>query len=127
PLDLDRWGVDLAVGCGYKFLGGGPGAPAFLIVRGSWRERLRSPLPGWLGHAPPFAFDPRYVPAPGVGRLHAGPPPTLAALGARHSQTPPPGGPSRGRRSLRRSTQGRGSPWWTSAAGRRASATSSWR
>jgi kynureninase len=84
PLSLDEWGVDLAVGCGYKFLGGGPGAPAFLVVRRELQEALRSPLPGWLGHAEPFAFADAYVPAPGVDRFLCGTPPilSLAALDA---------------------------------------------
>ena len=88
PVRLASWGVDLAVGCGYKFLGGGPGAPAFVVVRRSWQEALVSPLRGWLGHADPFAFAPTYEPAPGVDRFQCGTPPILAlaaldaALGA---------------------------------------------
>lgn len=84
PLALAEWGVDLAVGCGYKFLGGGPGAPAFLVVRRPWQELLVPPLRGWLGHADPFAFAPRYAPAPGVDRFCCGTPPilSLAALDA---------------------------------------------
>ncbi|HXT51313.1 MAG TPA: kynureninase [Thermoanaerobaculia bacterium] len=78
PLQLDAWGVDLAVGCGYKFLGGGPGAPAFLFVRRELQEALRSPLPGWLGHADPFAFSADYVPAPGIDRFLCGTPPILS-------------------------------------------------
>jgi kynureninase len=84
PLRLADWGVDLAVGCGYKFLGGGPGAPAFLVVREAWQESLVSPLPGWLGHAEPFAFLDEYRPAVGVNRFLCGTPPilSLAALDA---------------------------------------------
>ena len=78
PLRLDEWRVDLAVGCGYKFLGGGPGAPAFLFVRRELQESLRSPLPGWLGHANPFAFADEYEPAPGVDRFLCGTPPILS-------------------------------------------------
>ena len=78
PLLLDEWRVDLAVGCGYKFLGGGPGAPAFLVVRRELQESLRSPLPGWLGHADPFAFADDYQPAPGVDRFLCGTPPILS-------------------------------------------------
>ena len=78
PLLLEEWQVDLAVGCGYKFLGGGPGAPAFLFVRGELQESLRSPLPGWLGHANPFAFADEYEPAPGVDRFLCGTPPILS-------------------------------------------------
>lgn len=78
PLRLGDWQVDLAVGCGYKFLGGGPGAPAFLFVRRELQESLRSPLPGWLGHANPFAFADEYEPAPGIDRFLCGTPPILS-------------------------------------------------
>ena len=78
PLQLGAWGVDLAVGCGYKFLGGGPGAPAFLVVKRELQESLRSPLPGWLGHADPFAFADDYRPAPGIDRFLCGTPPILS-------------------------------------------------
>ncbi|MEM1203345.1 MAG: kynureninase [Acidobacteriota bacterium] len=75
---LGEHGVDMAVGCGYKFLNGGPGAPAFAYVRRDLQDRVRTPLPGWLGHRDPFAFDVEYVPADGVGRLVCGTPPILA-------------------------------------------------
>ena len=77
PVDLDGCGADLAVGCGYKYLNGGPGAPAFLSVARRWQERLQSPLSGWMGHAAPFAFEDGYRPAPGMMRWLAGTPAVL--------------------------------------------------
>jgi kynureninase len=76
-------GADFAVGCGYKYLNGGPGAPAFVWANSThiaWmdREGWRSPLPGWLGHADPFGFTPDYQPAPGMSRFLCGTPPILA-------------------------------------------------
>ena len=82
PLTLEAWGVDFAVGCGYKFLNGGPGAPAFAYVAQAHQATLAQPLAGGFGHARPFAFEPSYDPAAGVDRLKCGTPPilSLAAL-----------------------------------------------
>jgi kynureninase len=77
-MSLARSGADMAVGCGYKYLNGGPGAPAWCYVRREWQDRLRSPIEGWMGHAEPFAFDPDYRPAAGMTRLLAGTPPVVA-------------------------------------------------
>lgn len=80
PIELDGWGADLAIGCTYKYLNGGPGSPAFLYVRHDLQEVLRSPIWGWLGQRSPFAFDLQYEPAPGVQRFLAGTPPILSLL-----------------------------------------------
>jgi kynureninase len=77
PVHLDDWDVDLAVGCGYKFLNGGPGAPAFLYVAKRHQERAIQPLAGWMGHAAPFDFEADYVPGLGVMRFLCGTPSVL--------------------------------------------------
>jgi kynureninase len=82
PVDLNACGADLAVGCGYKYLNGGPGAPAFLFIAERHQAAFRSPLSGWMGHADPFAFAPGYRAADGIARALVGTPPilSLAAL-----------------------------------------------
>ncbi|WP_058047516.1 kynureninase [Streptomyces roseifaciens] len=80
PVHLDATGADFAVGCTYKYLNGGPGAPAFLYVRRALQGRFDSPLPGWNSHADPFAMDPAYAPADGAVRGRVGTPEILSLL-----------------------------------------------
>ena len=77
PVDLNGVGADFAVGCGYKYLCGGPGAPAFAFVAERHQAELQQPLTGWFGHAAPFAFSDDYQGAPGIERLQCGTPPVL--------------------------------------------------
>jgi kynureninase len=81
PVDLARCDADFAIGCGYKYLNGGPGAPSFVFAARRLHDRLHSPLWGWMGHADPFAFDTAYHPAEGALRFQVGTPPILS-LGA---------------------------------------------
>ncbi|MCX4994975.1 kynureninase [Streptomyces longwoodensis] len=80
PVGLDEHGVDLAVGCTYKYLNGGPGAPAYLYVRRELQDRFDSPLPGWNSHVNPFGMSPAYEPAPGALRGRVGTPDILSLL-----------------------------------------------
>jgi kynureninase len=83
PADLAAAGADLAVGCTYKYLNAGPGAPAFLYVRGDLVERLRSPIQGWFGQRDQFAMERPYDPAPGIERFLAGTPPIAGLVAVR--------------------------------------------
>jgi kynureninase len=78
PVDLHSADADFAIGCGYKYLNGGPGAPAFVWVHPRHREDFEQPLAGWWGHAAPFEFTPDYRPAPGIARYLCGTQPVLA-------------------------------------------------
>jgi kynureninase len=77
-LDLDGTGCELAIGCGYKYLNGGPGSPAFIYVAERLQEELQNPLQGWMGHAQPFAFVDDYQPARGILKFLTGTPSILA-------------------------------------------------
>ena len=77
PIELEEWGVELAVGCTYKYLNAGPGSPAFLYVRREVQDRMRSPIQGWFGQRNQFDMDSPYDPEPGVRGFLAGTPPIL--------------------------------------------------
>jgi kynureninase len=78
PVELDAWNADLAVGCTYKYLNGGPGAPAYLYVRKDLQETLLNPIWGWFGQRTPFAFDLDYTPAPGIAHFLVSSPPVIS-------------------------------------------------
>lgn len=80
PVSLTDGQADFAVGCGYKYLNGGPGAPAFVYVRPALQDKVEPALAGWMGHAEPFAFDLDYRPAKGIDRLRAGTPGVLSMI-----------------------------------------------
>jgi kynureninase len=80
PVQLDAWGVDLAVGCTYKYLNGGPGSPAFLYVRSALQGQLRQPIQGWLGSARPFDMAQGFEPAAGIRAFLSGTPPIVSML-----------------------------------------------
>jgi kynureninase len=80
PIELDRWNVDLAVGCTYKYLNGGPASPAFLYVRSDLQTQTQSPIWGWFGQHSPFAFDLDYRPADGIRRFLVSSPPVLSLV-----------------------------------------------
>lgn len=79
-VDLNGCNADMAVGCGYKYLNGGPGAPAWLFVAERLHQHLRSPLSGWIGHASPYEFRDDYVPAATVSRFLCGTPPVVGLM-----------------------------------------------
>jgi kynureninase len=80
PIELDDWGVDFAVGCTYKYLNGGPGAPAYLYVRRDLQEKTVSPIWGWFGQRSPFDFGLEYQPAGGIKRFLVSSPAILSTL-----------------------------------------------
>ena len=74
PLYLDKWGIDFAVGCTYKYLNGGPGSPAFIYVNKKHVDKTEIIIPGWFGHKNPFDFESKYFPFVGVERYLTGTP-----------------------------------------------------
>ena len=78
PIELDDWGADLAVGCTYKYLNGGPGSPAFAYVRAGIQDELEQPIAGWMGASDPFEMGDTYLPATGIRRFLSGTPSILA-------------------------------------------------
>jgi len=88
PIELDKYDVDFAIGCTYKYLNGGPGAPAFLYVNKAIQNDVTSPIWGWWGQNNPFAFNLDYQPAPGIQRFLAGTAPMLSTLAMEEALTP---------------------------------------
>ncbi len=88
PIELDKCNVDFAIGCTYKYLNGGPGAPAFLYVNKSLQDKVTSPIWGWWGQSHPFEFGIDYQPAPGVQRFLAGTAPMPSMLAMEEALTP---------------------------------------
>ena len=84
-IELDACNVDFAIGCGYKYLNGGPGAPAFIYVAHRHQDRVIQPLSGWHGHVAPFEFSTEYTPASGVGRYLCGTQPVLSTIALEQS------------------------------------------
>tara|TARA_Y100000589_G_scaffold326576_1_gene366589 strand:+ start:410 stop:1657 length:1248 start_codon:yes stop_codon:yes gene_type:complete len=80
PLELDKWKVDFAVGCSYKYLNGGPGAPGYLYVADRHIGKFNQPLTGWFAHKSPFAFEPQYEPAEDITQYLCGTPPILSSI-----------------------------------------------
>lgn len=80
PISLDEWDADLAIGCTYKYLNGGPGAPAFLYVRQDLQDQLYPPIWGWFGQHKPFSFELDFSPAPGISHFLVSSPPILSSL-----------------------------------------------
>lgn len=81
PIQLNQWGIDLAVGSTYKYLNGGPGSPAFLYIRKELQQDLENPVSGWLGHEQPFDFSLAFKPANNIRRFLTGTPPILSLAG----------------------------------------------
>ena len=80
PLELDKWKVDFAVGCSYKYLNGGPGAPGYLYVADRHIGKYNQPLTGWFAHKSPFNFEPQYEPAEDISQYLCGTPPILSSI-----------------------------------------------
>lgn len=78
PVELDNWQVDFAVGCTYKYMNAGPGAPAFVYVAERHLAHISQPLSGWFGHAQPFAFEPHFTPATGIEKMLTGTPSVIS-------------------------------------------------